>query len=181
MRLYFMLVVATTTAILSTIGCGSDSDGGSSNTAGSGGGSSVTQCLGNNAEFTADEFMALTEDGKGCSSASDVNTVCSNDMPLVVGTCGKGCLGMSDEATCVGACIQDAVTHGSSQPLSNSCLTCYGADVECARTECLAPCGLGPTSEACATCRIEKGCAESFYSCSGLPEPTGTGAAGAGG
>ncbi|HYQ45193.1 MAG TPA: hypothetical protein VER11_24570 [Polyangiaceae bacterium] len=172
MRRYFMLVVATTAAVLSAIGCGSDSDGGGD------GGNTLTQCLGNNAEFTPEEFLAQTADGKGCSSASDVNTVCSNDMPLVAGTCGKGCLGMSDEATCVAGCIQDAVTHGNSKPLSNSCLTCYGADVDCARTQCLVPCGLGPTSAECATCRVEKGCAAAFYDCSGLPQPTGVPGAG---
>lgn len=172
MRRFFMLTIAATTAVLSAIGCGSDSDGGN-------GGNTATQCLGNNAEFTPAEFLALTEPGKGCSSESDVNTVCSNDMPLVAGTCGKGCLSMSDQATCVAGCIQDAVTHGNSQPLSAACLTCYGTDVDCARTNCLSQCGLGPTSEACANCRVEKGCAEAFYNCSGLPEPTG--AAGASG
>src|SRR6188768_3126855 len=117
MRRYFMLVAATTT-VLSLVGCGDDSDGGSPNSGGSGGGSSVTQCLGNNAEFSQDEFIALTEDGKGCSELSDMQTVCGNDMPKVAGTCGKGCLNMGDEAKCVAECIQGEVTHGSYGPLS---------------------------------------------------------------
>jgi len=174
MRRYFMLVAVGTAAVLSVVGCGSDSDGGTANNGGGAGASSLTQCLGNNAEFTPDEFVAGTEDGKGCSDLTDMQTVCANDMPLIVGTCGKNCLNMADEAMCVAACVQQKVTHDSYGPLSNGCLTCYGEDVVCARDNCLVACGLNPTSAGCATCRLEKGCADAFYECSGLPRPTGS-------
>jgi len=175
MRRLFMLVVAVTVPALSLLGCGSDSDASSNNggSSGAAGGSSVTQCVGNNAEFTHAEFVAQTQDGKACSEASDVTTVCANNMPVVGGTCGKGCLGMDNEGTCVAECIQDALTMAHSEPLSVGCLTCYVEDVGCARDNCLAPCGLNPSSEACFTCRTDKGCVDAFYECSGLPEPGG--------
>jgi hypothetical protein len=173
MRRFLMLLVAATAAALSSLGCSSDSDGGSSNNGGSAG-SSLAQCVANNAEFTPAQFYAQTEEGYACSSQSDMSVVCATNMPLVGGTCGKGCLNMgtdAEQAQCVAACIRDALTEAKSTPLSDECMACYTADIECARKNCLTQCGLGPTSEACATCRTEKGCAAQFYECSGFPEP----------
>ena len=153
---------------LSLIGCGSDSDG-NPNTGGSGG--AVSQCVGNNAEFTSAEFAAQTTPDKACSSASDVSTVCANNMPVIGGQCGKGCLGMSDEAACVASCIQHGLSS-KSEPLSEDCLTCYLVDINCAKTNCLAQCGPNPTSDACRVCRSDSGCVDDFYACSGLPEPS---------
>lgn len=178
MRRVFMLVVAPAMAALSLLGCGSDSDGGSSNNGGSSGaagGSSVTQCVSNNAEFTLTEFVAQTESDKACSSTSDATTVCASDMPLIGGTCGKGCLGMGDDAaqaSCVADCIKTEIAKSKSAPLSADCMTCYTSDVECARKNCLTSCGLAPTSTACFTCRTDNGCVDAFYGCSGLPEPS---------
>ncbi len=84
---------------------------------------------------------------------------------------------MGDEshpAECVAGCIQDALAESKSEALSEDCMACYTADVECARKKCLTPCGLGPTSAAFATCRVDHGCAAASYECSGLPEPGGT-------
>jgi hypothetical protein len=186
-----MLVFAAATAALSSLGCGSDSDGGSNNGGGSNGGgasnnggsggSAITQCVANNAEFTRAEFVAQTEQGYACSAESDASTVCASNMPLIGGTCGKGCLGMgtdAEQADCVAACINDALITAKSEPLSDECMACYTADVECARKNCLTQCGLAPTSETCATCRTEKGCAAAFYECSGFPEPAGAGGEG---
>ena len=173
MRRFFMLVLAASTAALSLVGCASDSDSGSENSGGSGG-SPLSQCVGNNADFTPAEFYAQTEEGYACSSQSDMSTVCATNMPLVGGTCGKACLNMgtdAEQADCVAECIQDALHDANSAALSDDCMACYTADIECARKNCLTTCGLGPTSEECATCRSEKGCAAAFYECSGLPEP----------
>ena len=170
MRYFLTLVGSTTMAALSLLGCGSDSDGGNPNSGGSSGGSSVAQCVGNNAEFNAAEFAAETTPDKACSSASDVSTVCANNMPVIGGQCGKGCLKMADEAECVAACIQDGLSSNS-EPLSDGCLTCYVADIDCAKTNCFSKCGLDPTGDACRVCRIDNGCVEEFYACSGLPEP----------
>src|SRR6478736_6795012 len=162
MRRFSMLGVVVTTAALAVIGCGSDSEGGSSS----------MQCVGNYADLKYDEFVALTADDGDCTSLSDTNTVCSNNMTQIVGNCGKSCLPEADQATCVAQCVQTAVTHGNSMPLSTACLTCYGADVECAKAHCLVICGSNPSSADCAQCREDNGCAADFYACSGLPAPT---------
>ena len=195
MRHFFTFVGSATMAALSLLGCSSDDDSGGSNNGGSNnggsnnggsnnggsGGSAPSQCVGNYHEFTSAEFLAQTEPGKGCSSTSDASTVCANDMPVIVGQCGASCLGMSDEATCVAGCIESNLSP-KSEPLSQGCLACYGADIQCAKTHCLLKCGSAPTSDDCAACRSENGCAAAFYDCSGLPEPgVPDGAAGEGG
>jgi hypothetical protein len=169
MRHFFTFVGSLTMAALALLGCGSDDDSGPSNNGGSGG-SGPTQCVGNNAEFTEAEFLAQTVPDKGCSN--DAATVCENDMPVIVGTCGKGCLTMSGEAQCVAGCIDDNLSPNSDS-LTVGCLACYGADIECAKANCLGTCGTMPASVACATCRKDNGCADAFYACSGLPEPSG--------
>lgn len=182
MRHFFALVVSAATAacsLLALVGCDSDSDGGGAN--GGSAGSSTSQCVANNAEFTPTEFLAQTEEGKACSDASDASSVCAHDMPLIGGNCGKGCLGMgtdAEQADCVAACIQDELKADS---LSDACLACYTADIECARKKCLVPCGLHPTGDDCAACRTENGCADAFYACSGLPEPSAPAGGGSGG
>jgi hypothetical protein len=168
MRRFFMLVVAVTTAALSVVGCGSDSNGGSSNTAGA-----SSQCVGNNSEYTPAQFSAQTESSKGCSAASDVSGVCANDLPVIGGTCGKSCLGMGDDAAqaeCVAGCMQDNLSP-QSEPLSSDCMACYTTDIECARKHCVFPCGKDPTSADCFVCRTDNGCVDAFYACSGLPDP----------
>jgi|SRR6188768_123051 len=172
MRHFFTFVVSATMAALSLLGCSSDDDSGGSNNAGSGG-SAPTQCVGINAEFDSAEFLAQTAPGKGCSSASDVSTVCANNMPVIVGTCGASCLNMSDEAQCVAGCVEDGLSP-KSEKLSQECLACYGADIECAKEHCLGPCGPAPASPSCAECRVNSGCAAAFYACSGLPVPGGS-------
>ena len=165
---FFAFVVGATSVALSVMGCGEDSNDASND-------GSHSQCLGNNAEFTAAEFAAQTVPRKACSEASDVSLVCENDMPKLGGQCGKGCLGMGDDAAqaeCVGGCIQEELLDSDSQPLSEDCLACYTADIECARKNCLVSCGLDPGSEGCFVCRTDNGCVDDFYACSGLPEPT---------
>jgi hypothetical protein len=180
MRRFFALVGAVTAATLSLVGCGSDSDAGTPGYAGA-----PSQCVGNYADFTPAEFLAEVETGKACSSASDATSVCANNLPLIGGTCGKGCLGMGDDAAqaeCVAECIQAELADSNSKPLSDDCMACYTADIECARTNCLFPCGLDPAGEECYVCRVDHGCVDNFYSCSGLPEPEAPdGAGGAGG
>jgi len=188
MRRFFMLAVAATGAALSMLGCDSDDDS-SSNTGGSGGaggagGAPLAHCVGINAEFTPAEFYAQAQEDKGCSAASDLSTICANNLPVIGATCGGGCLGMGNDAQqaeCIATCINDALTHAKATPLSEECMTCYIGDIACARDKCLMPCALNPGGEDCATCRVEMGCVEGFYECSGLPVPSAPGAGGEGG
>jgi hypothetical protein len=174
MRYLMTLVVSATTAALSLVGCGSDSDTGSANNAGSGG-SPISECVGAYADYTPADFLAQTEADKACSGSTDATSVCANNLPLIGGQCGKGCLGMgsdAEQAECVAECIQAELTKSHSPPLTEECMACYTTDIACARKNCVAQCGLDPKGEECFTCRLDNGCVEGFYTCSGLPEPT---------
>ena len=181
MRSFLMIGFAAAAAALSVVGCNDSDDGtpaetaGSSSTAGSsGGGNTEKQCVVTYEGLTSTEFLAEVTAGKACSDDSDAETVCTSDMTDIAGECGKGCLGMGDDAaqaTCVAGCITDTLAEDKAS-LSDECISCYTVDVECARKNCLLACGLDPTSANCATCRAENNCASTFYDCSGLPEPS---------
>ena len=176
MRRIFTLVLAATTVALSVVACGSDSEPSSSGGAGA---PAAGECVGVYADYTTETFVTKHDATKGCSD-DDATVNCANDLVTITGTCGKGCLGMGDDAAqavCVGKCINKKLPS----PLSDACTGCYEVDVECARKNCLFDCGLDPTSEKCAVCRAAKGCAKTFYECSGLPAPTGSPDVGAGG
>ena len=168
MRSLFTLLTAGATAALWVVGCGSDS------TSGAAGTNSNSQCVGTYADFTASVFADKTAKGKGCSA--DAPTVCSNDLTKLVGDCGKNCAltgGADDaaQASCVVACLADKISMP--KPLTDACTNCYVDDVACARNSCYGECAFAPTSPVCTKCRIDKGCAASFYGCSGVPVPTG--------
>ncbi|HEY5372462.1 MAG TPA: hypothetical protein VIK01_02195 [Polyangiaceae bacterium] len=205
------LLVAVTAAALSVGACSSDSGGGGgggggspigmagaagdngggptslAGGAGDNGGGNDAQCVKVNAAYTVSSFLAATTKGGACDNATDAATTCVNDMAVVAGTCGKGCLGMGNDAA-QAACVADCVNNSGnladgSGPLGTECMACYTADVECARKNCLARCGLAPGSVDCADCRYEMGCAQPFYACTGYPDPRATsgGEGGAGG
>ena len=180
MRRFITLLVAVAAATLSVGGCSSDSAAGSTSMAGGAGDSGDAQCVSVNAAYTASAFLAATTKGGACDNATDAETSCVNNMAVVAGTCGKGCLGMGDnagQAACVADCVnnQGNLAEGSG-PISKDCMACYTADVQCARLQCFTQCGLGegPGSVACADCRYEMGCAQPFYACTGFPDPRAT-------
>jgi len=136
------------------------------------------QCVSVNSAYTASSFLAATTKGGACDNATDAETTCVNNMAVVAGTCGAGCLGMGDDAA-QAACVADCVNNGGnladgSGPIGTACMDCYTADVQCARKACLARCGLAPGSVDCANCRYEMGCAQPFYACTGFPDPRAT-------
>lgn len=178
--------VLVSTAALTALGCGGDNadssnnggaagstSAGGSNSGGASGGNLATQCIGSNAEFNLGQYLDQASPAGACAERSDATSVCKNNMTTLAGNCGKGCLGMGDDAAqaaCVAGCIQDGLATGTA--LSGSCVDCYASDVACARKKCLFDCGLQPTSAACATCRAQNDCTSSFYACSGLAEPS---------
>lgn len=190
MHRFITFACAVTAATLLVVGCGSDSDdsssggggsGGSGASAGSGGGSSSAQCVGVYADLTQTSFTSkLATDGK-CIAASDATAVCTKDVTKTTAQCGASCYATAEKTdaaqdACTSSCISGSIT------LSADCLGCYLTDVACSRKHCLLMCGTAPTSAACATCRQENGCADTFYSCSGLPLPSaGGGSGGTGG
>lgn len=184
------LLVAVTAAALSVGACSSDSSGGggggATGMAGAAGDSSGNdaQCVKVNAAYTVSSFLAATTKGGACDNATDAATTCVNDMAVVAGTCGKGCLDMGDDAAqavCVADCVNGGNLADGSGPIGTECMACYTADVECARKNCLARCGLAPGSVDCADCRYEMGCAQPFYACTGYPDPRATSGGGEGG
>ncbi|MEO6603692.1 MAG: hypothetical protein ABIQ16_27660 [Polyangiaceae bacterium] len=166
MRRFSMFLGSAIAAAIAVAGCGSDNDSGSQNAPG--------QCVGTYSDFTTTQFDDQTTSGKGCSL--DAASICSNDVTSLVGTCGKTCYLQAaqddaSQAACVSPCIMQKVT--SPKALSDSCVDCYVEDVACARDKCFAQCGLTPGSPDCAKCRVDNGCASTFYGCSGLPLPAG--------
>lgn len=177
MRLLSMFLGLSIIGSLAVAGCGSDSDSGTQNTAGTAG-AAATQCAGIYAEFSASAFATGTTSGKGC--AADEAEICGTDVTTIVGTVGASCYQNPDHSDgAQDACVQAGIAD-QLKTLSAACTNCYVADVACARDKCLADCGLSPGSVKCAQCRAENGCASSFYDCSGLPVPTGTDLGGAG-
>ncbi len=202
MHRFFSLACAVAAATSLVVACGSSDDSGPGSTAGSGnaagsgnsagaGGSSAGGSTGSQtcaapayADVPASEFASKAVAGKACSSDSDLTDLCNEDLAGLGASCGKTCLlqGGDDatQATCVAACIDQGLSAGATPP-SDACMSCYTADVQCARKECLAQCLASPTSDTCTQCRIDMGCLQVFYDCSGAPLPTGLnlGAAGA--
>jgi hypothetical protein len=185
MRRLFALLVGVAAATLSVGGCSSSDNGGvSTSSAGAAGENADAQCVSVNSAYMASAFLAATTKGGACADATDATTTCVNDMALVAGTCGKGCLGMGDD-TAQAACVADCINNGGnlvggSGPIGKGCMACYTADVQCAPKLCLTQCGFTPDSTDCADCRYEMGCAQPFYACSGFPDPR-AGSAGEGG
>ena len=188
MRRLLTLGFAAVAVTLSVVGCNDSDDevlsggAGAAGTAGSAGsagsaGAPVAdkQCVGTYSDVTLKDYTDEFTADKGCSS--DIDTTCLNDMTRIVGTCGRNCnlMGGTDEAQaqCIATCLEEGIPAPHAK-LSDLCVECYVHDVACARTNCLARCGLAPTSADCAACRSEAGCADAFYECSGLPQPSGT-------
>lgn len=208
MRRFFTVASAVTAVTLVVVGCGSDSTSGGTSTGGTGGSSTGGSSTGGSstggsggstadgtctapqyADVTLIDFLSQAADkAKACAGDTDASNICSNDVSKAGANCGKSCLAAGDDAaqaTCVEACINQNLPSGAT-PLSDSCLKCYSANVQCSKMNCLAPCLASPTGQDCAQCRVQKGCSSAFYDCSGLPVPTGldlgpSSSAGAGG
>jgi hypothetical protein len=186
MHRFITFACAVTAATLLVVGCGSDSDdsssggGGSGGSGGSGGGSSNAQCVGVYADLTQAMFTSKLATAGKCIGDSDATAVCTKDVTKTTAQCGASCYATAEKTdaaqdACTSSCISDMIT------LTSDCLGCYLTDVACSRKHCLLMCGTAPTSAGCATCRQENGCADTFYSCSGLPLPSGSGASGGSG
>jgi hypothetical protein len=187
MRRFFALTGAVTAAALWVVGCSSDSSSsgtsaggsstGGSSSGGSGGSSSDAKCSAPQyTDITVSDFLSQADASKACGSSTDATNVCDNDVSTAGATCGKSCLLMGGDdaaqASCVATCISQSLPS-SATPFSDGCLSCYTADVQCARKQCFAQCATAPTSDGCLQCRIDMGCTSTFYDCSGLLVPTG--------
>jgi hypothetical protein len=110
--------------------------------------------------------VSCSPSGSGaCQNAEDCPVVESGDAREAASSCGIGCLGDSNEASCAQSCVVNETG------LSTACAKCYVAIVTCSRTSCLTDCLSDPDSTACFDCQVAAGCRESFDECSGLPPP----------
>ncbi|MEO8902174.1 MAG: hypothetical protein ABI488_09855 [Polyangiaceae bacterium] len=162
MRSLIAVLIAVAAASLSVGACSSDGPGVVVDTA---------QCVGVYSDLSQTTYNRSSQPDLGCSSDDDLTNTCTNDLTTIAGTCGRSCLSVAAQDAAA-ACAANCINNNLPSPFSESCMDCYTADIYCARTLCLGSC-LSPTSKACATCRVEKGCASSFYGCSGLPVPSG--------
>lgn len=181
MHRFFSLACAVAAATSLAVACGSSDDSSSGNnggSSGSGGSSSAAKCAAPAyADVASSDFASKADTSKACSGDSDLADLCNQDLAGLGASCGKTCLlqAKSDDASqaaCVSACIDQGFSSGAT-PLSDGCMSCYTADVACARKNCLGPCATNPTSSTCQQCRIDMGCLPAFYDCSGAPVPAG--------
>ena len=132
-------------------GCNDEGDNGGDGAGGQAvgsGGSSTTEC---------DE----TQNGV-CQNETDCPLVHSGQARSTASTCGIGCLGDADEATCGAECVV------AESNLTTECAACYIAIVNCSRTNCLIECATDPESSDCFDCQVANGCRTAFDECSGL-------------
>ncbi len=184
-RSILLLLVAVPSAFL--MACGSDttsgttSGGGSAPTTttgagGAGGSASTSSATGTGGDATTTatstsstgtgtSSSASGSTGTGmmatgaCTNAADVAVAQSKDVKKIAQDCGTSKLGQ-EPAT------KDCIKTGTG--LSDGCVTCFDAIVQCVVMKCLAQCASDPNSAACNTCR-DTNCNPAFVTCSGLP------------
>ncbi|HEY8943182.1 MAG TPA: hypothetical protein VIM73_02920, partial [Polyangiaceae bacterium] len=135
-----------------------------------GGAGNGEQCRGIYTGWTASDLEAATTTG---ACQNDASAVCARDLNTEAAACGQDCFAEhGDDAASLAACALQCLKEGDEADPADACLGCYLASVECVRVECLEDCLGNAASEACITCRAEKGCTQAFYECSGLPAPS---------
>ncbi len=122
----------------------------------------------------AEEVVAPTNQ---CTNTADLAVICSTDKDPAAkaGACGTStaCIGLALQGkiaefeTCTRDCMLDAARPNFTFVVSATCTDCYVASVACTAVQCLGSCASDPDSEACVTCRQEKGCTPSFFACAG--------------
>lgn len=121
------------------------------------------------------EEVAAPEDQ--CLETADLAIICSGDKDPAdkAGSCGTStaCIGLALQSKfaefedCTRECMLDAERPNFTFAVSAGCTECYVDSVRCTAEQCLGQCASNPSSEACVTCRDEKGCTSSFFACSG--------------
>lgn len=168
-RIISALVLITTVSI-GMAGCGGDDDDSSNSTAGKGN-SAGAPATGNGGEpgataggapASGNVMCDPTQDGV-CQNATDCPGVASGDVRKAAEVCGLGeCISAKDSA-CAIACISKATGA------TDACADCYGAAVACTLKNCFDKCSADPEADECKACQVDKGCRETFNTCSGLP------------
>lgn len=181
MKAFSVLLPAVLAALIAAPGCGDDDDddtggagtgGGTPGTGGSGGTNGAAQCEGVYQDKTEAELASEAGDG-ACTEDSDIAAVCANDINTLAASCGLSCFAQGGDEAAQLACNLTCINGMTNPDPSTECVGCYLASVACARMNCTQQCINDPTAEPCIQCRIDEGCTPGFYTCSGLPVPTG--------
>ena len=128
-------------------------------------------------ETPPDITEVITAPSEQCINAPDEAVICSGtqDPTAKAGACGQStrCIGLALQSKfaefedCTRACMLDAARPNFSFVVSGGCTECYVDSARCTAEQCLGACASNPSSEACVTCREEKGCTSSFFACAG--------------
>lgn len=141
-----------------------------------GGGNSVsgsTMCVGTFSVATRAQLGSAVSATGACTSSSDLDAVCTEDLRTISGTCAlTDCISLLSNPTELQGCMQTCVDAATAIDPSPACTDCYTATVLCTAQNCLTDCTADSNSVACQTCQYTKGCTSAFFACSGLPLPT---------
>lgn len=132
-------------------------------------------------DTTADTAPDTTEEVTApvdqCLEAADLAIICSGDKDPAdkAGNCGTSpsCISFAFQGNfeqfedCTRTCMLDAERPNFTFVVSEGCTECYVDSVRCTAEQCLSACASNPNSENCVTCREEKGCTPSFFTCAG--------------
>lgn len=135
-----------------------------------------TMCGGDHCLETPAQLKAEVKPTSTCKLDAELNSFCSGPAPTgvvtLVGNCALSNLAKYNpsDTSAFKTGIADCTKPMLDPTFTSACLGCFVDSAVCAANNCLTQC-VTPTAPACDTCRIEKGCISSFYTCSGLTNP----------
>lgn len=121
-------------------------------------------CGGPHCQQTFEQLTASATTGGACSGQKDLETLCSLRGPDEVGKCS---LANATSRPNIPTCAANALK----QDVTPACLQCYLKSADCAFDNCLLECVSGTATERCDLCRLQKGCAATFFECAGIAPP----------
>lgn len=112
-----------------------------------------------------------------CLGTADLAIICSGiqDPADKAGACGTStaCIGLALQSKfnefedCTRNCMLDAERPNFRFAVSAGCTECYVDSIRCTAEYCLGSCASNPSSQACTSCRNERGCTSALLTCSG--------------
>jgi hypothetical protein len=166
MKRIISALVMVTVASIGLAACGGDDDDSSNpNTSGGQGNAAGAPATNDGGAPPSSGNVMCDETLDGvCQNPTDCPGVASGEVRMAAGVCGLGeCISAKDSA-CAVACIAKATGA------TDACADCYGAAVKCTLDNCFLECKDDPEADECKACQVDKGCRETFNTCSGLPE-----------
>jgi hypothetical protein len=111
-------------------------------------------------------LRAETMPGGTCQGDEELELICEGAIVEKIAQCARdnALTGTKFEENVV-SCIRKEKTY---DVVTDACLACYTASAKCALDECINECVAGD-SQGCDDCRMEHGCTQGWYTCSGVP------------